>query len=65
METFQNEVSKSIELESLVLTLKRQEWGSVQVLHEAILNKLRRVSFDHQRVHYAASLDLGCTMQDA
>lgn len=54
-ETFKNEVSKSVEMDSLVLTLQKQEWGSVQVLQETMLSKIKRMSFNHRNISTWAS----------
>lgn len=45
MQLVQNEIHKSIELETLAFTLKQQECGEVR-MHETVIKRIRSESFD-------------------
>lgn len=40
-EILSNEVAKSNELESLILSLKRQEWGNINEVQKSVIDRMR------------------------
>lgn len=56
IELFLNEVERSVELETLKLTLNRHSWGEVRMLQEAVLDQVGKEGFNQNELVQWASI---------